>query len=110
VTTRIKGADTNAVDMGTSRAVDPVRRTAPTAHTTSAATSSGESISITATARHLISLQQIIAGTPEIDAARVTQLSQAIGQGKYTVDSAKIADRVLQLEQDLAAAKPRRQS
>jgi flagellar biosynthesis anti-sigma factor FlgM len=47
---------------------------------------------------------------PEIDAARVTELRQAIERGQYHADPEKIADRLLQLERDLADASQRRKS
>jgi flagellar biosynthesis anti-sigma factor FlgM len=47
---------------------------------------------------------------PEIDAARVTELRQAIERGQYRADPEKIADRLLQLERDLADASQRRKS
>ena len=109
MTTRIKGGDTSAVDTGTSRAVERVRRTAPAGSTTSAAPGTAtESVSITDTARRLAALQETIAGMPEVDAARVTELRQAIERGQYHADPEKIASRLLQLERDLADAGQRR--
>lgn len=111
MTTRIKGSDASAVDTGTSRSVERVRRVAPAGTTTSAAPSTQtESVSITDTARRLAALQETIAGLPEVDAARVTELRQAVERGQYRANPEKIADRLLQLERDLAAASQRRKS
>ena len=111
MTTRIKGPDTSAVDTGASRPVERLRRASP-AGSTSASTPSAqtESVSITDTARRLAVLQETIAGMPEVDAARVTELRQAIERGQYRTDPEKIADRLLQLERDLADASQRRKS
>ena len=102
--TRIKGSDTSAVDAGASRSVERLRRSAPVSSaTTPAAATTSDSVSITDTARRLAALQETVAGMPEIDAGRVAALSQAIEKGQYAADPHKIADRLLQLERDLAA-------
>jgi len=108
VTTRIKGSDTSAIESGASRQVEPVRRSAASAASTAAPAAPGDSVQITDAARRLAALQQHIAGLPEVDAARVAQISQALEQGRYTVDPGKIAARITQLESDLAAAAQRR--
>jgi negative regulator of flagellin synthesis FlgM len=111
VTTRIKGTDTSAVDAGTSRPLERVRRAAPAGSTSSSTPSAPtESVNITDTARRLAALQETIALMPDIDAARVTELRQAIERGQYHADPEKIADRLLQLERDLADASQRRKS
>ncbi len=111
MTTRIKGGDTSALETGTSRALERVRPTAPAGSATSAApTTASESVSITDTARRLAALQETIGGMPEVDAARVTELRQAIEHGQYHANPEKIADRLLQLERDLADAGQRRKS
>ena len=111
MSTQFKGSDTSAVDTGASRAVERVRRVAPAGRATSATPSAPtESLNITDTARRLAALQETIAGMPEVDAARVTELRQAIEQGQYHANSEKITDRILQLECDLAAAGQRRKS
>jgi negative regulator of flagellin synthesis FlgM len=112
VTTRIKGSDTSAVDAGATRTVERVRRSAPAGQATGAAPGAhqAESVSITDTARRLAALQVTIAGLPEVDANRTTELRQAIERGQYQANPAKIADRLLQLENDLANAGQRRKS
>ncbi len=102
---RIERGDASAVDTGTSRTVERLRPTAPVGSTTAAPVArQADSVSITDTARRLAALQEVVAGMPEIDAGRVAALSQAIEQGQYAADPRKIADRLLQLERDLAAA------
>ena len=111
MTTLIKGGDTCAVDTGANHALERVRRTAPAGSATSTAPGAAtESVNITDTARRLAALQETIAGMPEVDAARVTELRQAIERGQYHANPEKIADRLLQLERDLGAAGQRRKS
>jgi negative regulator of flagellin synthesis FlgM len=102
---RIKGSDSSVVDTGTSRAIERLRPAAPVGSaTTAAAAPPADSVNITDTARRLAALRDVVAGTPDIDGGRVAALSQAIEQGQYAADPRKIADRLLQLERDLAAA------
>jgi negative regulator of flagellin synthesis FlgM len=111
---RIQGSDTSSVDVGTSRTIERLSRVAPpsspTSQTTAQSASVADSVSITDTARRLASLQEAVAGTPEIDAGRVATISNAIQQGHYSPDPAKIADRLMQLESDLNAASRRQKS
>ncbi len=101
--TRIKGTDTSAVDAGKARGVGGVRRSASvTTQNSPAAAGGSDSVSITDAARRLAALQEHIASLPEVDAQRVTELRQAIEQGKYHANPGAIADKLLQLENDLA--------
>lgn len=105
MTSRIKGTDTSAVDTGKARGVAAPRRGATVGGSSApAAAPAADSVSITDAARRLTALQEQLAAMPEIDAARVTELSQQIDQGKYRANPAAIADRLLQLERDFAAA------
>lgn len=107
--TRIKGTDTSAVDAGKARGVGGVRRNAPVSGgTASQPASAADSVSITDAARRLAALQEHIASLPEVDAARVTELRQAIEQGKYKANPEVIADKLLQLEQDLGGGQSQR--
>lgn len=112
MTSRIKGSDPSAIDAGTSRSVERLRRSAPIGSATTAANKQTESdsVSITDAARRLAALQEAVASMPEVDAGRVAAISQAIEQGQYAADPRKIADRLLQLERDLAAAGQRKSS
>ncbi|MBS0386876.1 MAG: flagellar biosynthesis anti-sigma factor FlgM [Proteobacteria bacterium] len=102
----VKGTDASAVDSGSSRVVEPVRGSAPIAPASTAAAGAGQadSLSISGSARSLANLQSIIAGTPDINGERVARVSKSIESGQYTVNAARIADRMLQLERDLGAA------
>ncbi len=104
MTMHVKGTDASAVDAGGSRAVDPVRASAPAASATTAGAGQADSLSISGSARSLANLQAAIAGTPEINVGHVERVSKAIESGQYAVNAARIADRMLQLERDLSAA------
>jgi negative regulator of flagellin synthesis FlgM len=104
----IEGGDASAVDTGSSRPVERARPAAPVAAATAPVASPTDSVNITDTARRLAALQQTVASMPEIDAGRVAALSLAIERGQYAADPSKIAARLLQLENDLAAASQRK--
>jgi negative regulator of flagellin synthesis FlgM len=107
---RIEGSDTNAVDTGASRPVERMRHSAQVPTATAPAAKPADSVNITDTARRLAALQETVASMPEIDAGRVAALTLAIEQGQYAADPNKIAERLLQLERDLAAAGQRKTS
>jgi negative regulator of flagellin synthesis FlgM len=107
LTTRIKGSESSPVD-GSSRAIERVQRaarsggmdkTSETGSHTAAA-----NVHITDSARQLLSLQQAIGDLPEIDQSRVDRVRSDIEQNRYSSDSRRIADRMLQIEGDLMAA------
>jgi len=110
MTERIKGSDTSAVDSGSSRSVERLRQSAAVPSATAPVAKPADSVNITDTARRLAALQETVAGMPEIDAGRVAALTQAIEQGQYAADPNKIAERLLQLERDLAAVGQRKNS
>ena len=62
---------------------------------------------ITDTARHLASLEKIVSGAPDVDQAKVAEITLAIERGVFQVQPEKIADQLLRLEQSLARASGR---
>ncbi len=59
--------------------------------------SAGQSaeVEITPTAQLLATLEQQIAGTPDINQSRVDPIRQALGDGSYQIDSSRVADGLL---------------
>jgi negative regulator of flagellin synthesis FlgM len=70
----------------------------------SSSTSSGsdESVQITGVARQLATLEQAVRDAPVVNTARVAQISSALAQGTYKVDSQHIADQLVQSDKELA--------
>lgn len=104
---RIKDVDSGSIGAG-GGSLGPIRGGKPVG---SAAAGSGsnsaagaDSVHITDSARALAALSQTIQALPETDAGRVATLQQAIANGSYSVDSGRIAARMLQLEQDLGGS------
>lgn len=64
-------------------------------------------VQITDTARHLASLERMVSSAPEVDQAKVAEITLAIERGVFQVQPEKIADELLRLEQSLARASGR---
>ena len=105
MSSKIGGVDGNGptAALGAGRAVQRPQDAA-TGGTPSSAGSGGnaESVRITGTARRLASLEQVIRDLPAVDDSKVAQISSAIEQGRYTVNSRQIADQLVQLDKELA--------
>jgi negative regulator of flagellin synthesis FlgM len=52
-------------------------------------------VDITPTAQRLAQVEQRISSTPEVDQGRVDAIRQALSNGSYQVDAARVADGVL---------------
>jgi flagellar biosynthesis anti-sigma factor FlgM len=55
----------------------------------------------------LASLEKLLARSPEVDEAKVAEITLAIERGVFQVQPERIADRLLRLEQTLARASGR---
>lgn len=85
---------TNRPGQTTGRAASAPGPTAPT-------TGSSDSVHLTDTATRLQQLNELVAGAPEIDRARVEELRQAITEGRYKMDTVHVADKLIALERTL---------
>jgi negative regulator of flagellin synthesis FlgM len=109
VTDRIKGLGTGSLGAssgasGGGSPIEQIRATTAASTATSAPQPGVDSVNITDSARRLLALAQAVQAAPEVDAQRVAELQQSIGNGQYQVQPGRIADRLLQMEQDLVAA------
>ena len=68
----------------------------------SGGSSNGEDVQISGGARNLASLEQAVKDMPAVNTAKVAQISSAIEQGTYTVNSQHIADRLMQMDKELS--------
>lgn len=66
-----------------------------------AATPSGDKVALSATAQSLKALEAAVDASDGIDAARVDRIRQQIAEGRYHVDTGKLADRMIDLERSL---------
>jgi len=105
VTDRIKGLGSSSLGASSSGTpVDQIRAATAPSSATGAPQSGVDSVNITDSARRLSALAQAVHASPELDSQRVTALQQAISNGQYVVSPDRIANRLLQMEQDLGAA------
>jgi negative regulator of flagellin synthesis FlgM len=105
VADRIKGLDSNSLGAsGSGSPIEQIRASSALSTATSAPQPGVDSVNITDSARRMFALAQAVQDTPEVDAQRVDALQQAVGNGQYTINPDRIADRLLQMEQDLVAA------
>jgi negative regulator of flagellin synthesis FlgM len=105
VSSKIGGVDSSSqtAAIGAGRAVQRPQDAAA-GGTQSSSTSSGseENVQITGAARQLASLEQAVRDAPVVNTARVEQISTAIAQGTYTINSQHIADQLVQSDKELA--------
>jgi negative regulator of flagellin synthesis FlgM len=105
VSSKIGGVDGSSptAAIGAGRALQRPQDAA-TGGAQSSADSGGnaESVQITGTARQLASLEQTVRDLPAVNEAKVAQISSAIEQGTYTVNSRHIADQLVQMDKELA--------
>jgi negative regulator of flagellin synthesis FlgM len=105
VADRIKGLDSSSLGPSSSGSpVEQIRASTAVSTATSAPQPSVDSVNITDSARRMFALAQAVQEAPEVDTERVAALQNAIGNGQYTINPDRVADRLLQMEQDLVAA------
>jgi flagellar biosynthesis anti-sigma factor FlgM len=106
VANRIKGVDAGAIGPSSGAPIEQVRPSTALGSSGAGTAPSGgtDSVHITNSARALAALSQALQDSPDVDPVRVASLQQSIDSGQYSVSSQRIADRLLQLEQDLSAA------
>jgi negative regulator of flagellin synthesis FlgM len=65
------------------------------------AAQSGDTVTLTNSARSLQKIEETIAKTPVVSAAKVTAVQQSLAAGTYQVNPAQVADKLLQFESGL---------
>lgn len=68
---------------------------------TSSASPTTDSVSLTGEARQLQALEARIASVPVVDTQRVEAVRSAVEDGSFSVNPARIADKLISLEQAL---------
>ena len=61
----------------------------------------GDTVTLTSSARSLQKIEEAIAKAPVVNLSKVTAVKQAIQSGNYHVDAARVADKMLQFESGL---------
>jgi negative regulator of flagellin synthesis FlgM len=108
VPNRIKGMDGGSIGPDNSNPIEKIRVSTPVSSGSSGSTASApasDSVHITGPARTLASLSQAVSESPDVDVNRVAALQQSISNGSYRINPERIADSMLQLEQELGNSK-----
>lgn len=71
-----------------------------------ATSASTEQVQISTLSSQLQQLQGKLANSPVVDLARVQEIKQAMSEGKFKVNTEKVADGLLQAAQSLIASAP----
>ena len=96
------GPTATVVTGGTrSGSVDRAGADSPAASPASAP--SGDSVTLTSSARTLQKLSEAIASAPVVDSGRVDAVKSQIAKNTYKVDSLKVAAKLLAADQEFAA-------
>jgi negative regulator of flagellin synthesis FlgM len=66
-------------------------------------TSSSDSLRLTGQATNLQTVQRELSQTPAVDSGRVQSVKNSLQDGSYKIDTQNIANRMLQLDSQLAA-------
>jgi negative regulator of flagellin synthesis FlgM len=99
---KINGYGRVGVDVGTarSRAVSRPEREGDTG-TTRGASESRDAVEITDTATRLKAVEAKLSQLPDVDQARVEAIRKQVESGSYRPDAARIAQKLMRMEQDL---------
>jgi len=66
-----------------------------------AAAQTGDTVTLTSSARTLQKIEETVAKTPVVNSAKVAAVKQAINSGTYQIDAGRVADKLLQFERGL---------
>ena len=64
-------------------------------------TQAGDTVTLTNSARSLQKIEEAVAKTPVVNAAKVAAVKQAVNSGTYQVNAGQVADKLLQFERGL---------
>jgi negative regulator of flagellin synthesis FlgM len=67
----------------------------------STAPQTGDTVTLTNSARSLQKIEEAVAKTPVVNASKVAAVKHAINSGTYQVDAGRVADKLLQFERGL---------
>jgi negative regulator of flagellin synthesis FlgM len=67
----------------------------------SSTSQTGDHVTLTTSARSLQKLSDAVAQAPVVNSAKVSSIKQALANGTYQIDSASVADKMIQFENGL---------
>jgi negative regulator of flagellin synthesis FlgM len=99
----IKGTSSKASQTSAKKAGSSSKNKSSKASTTN--NTDSDSVSLTSGAANLQQIEQALNDIPVIDSKRVDAVSQSIEDGQYQINNEKIADRIIQTENELKPIK-----
>lgn len=78
------------------------------ARSTPAASSSSSEVDLSSVAAKLQEVERALSNVPVVDADRVAEIKQAMAEGRFKVDSNKVADSLISSVKQMLAAQSRR--
>lgn len=93
--------------LASSAVNESAARAAPQKSADAPASQKGVNVSLGSTSSQLRSMESKIASTPVVDAKKVAEIKQAISEGRFQINSAAIADRLIGNVKDLISASQR---
>lgn len=91
--------NTNGRASGAENATANNRNTG--APTGTAGTKSADTVTVTGEATRLQEMEQSLSSSPVVDSEKVARIKQALADGNYQPNPEAIADKMIELEQDL---------
>ena len=102
--TNISGIDpAQVLSVGAGRPIQRPQDAAGGGTTADKSNDGSQNVQITGAARQLADLDQHVRSLPDVNEAKVAQLSAAIEQGTYQVRPQHIADQLVSLERSLGS-------
>ncbi len=90
----VKGSNSNGVVTDKPQQGDSAAAGVATSQT-------GDTVTLTNSARSLQKIEETVAKAPVVNAAKVAAVKHAINSGNYQIDAGRIADKLLQFERGL---------
>lgn len=98
---KIQGYGTQLPSVAGGTRTVPVDRVASESQKVDQVRPTGDSVTLTESARQLQKLSETIAATPVVDNVRVEAVKTAISQGSYEVNAERVADKLLAANREL---------
>jgi len=86
----------------TGKKADASNGVAPEKASTQQQTSESSTVTVTDSALKLLQIEKTLAEIPSFDAEKVESIKQALSDGSYTINTDRIAEKLIKFEQDLA--------
>lgn len=87
---------------------DNKTRSTRSAPASASATSSSSEVELSSVAAKLQEIERALSNVPVVDADRVAEIKQAIAEGRFKVDSGKVADGLIESVKQMLDSQARR--